>query len=543
MAILKFVAHYFLLPYLLSVECNKFESQLYEELLFAYNKNVRPVKHANESVKVKFGASLIRIIELDEVNQILTTNLWLEIQWVDYKLRWKPEDKNGIKKLHMPSDEIWLPDIVLSDNAVGEAQISIRNDAIVYYNGLVVWKPPAIFKSFCSIDIEHFPYDSQTCHMTFMGWSYDGYDQSLRQIPMTGFPIVFQINKEKNLEMEFSPKGMDLSYFQESMEWDLISLTSVRHLKFYVGCCGHAPYPDITYKFVLRRKPLFYTVNLVIPAMLIAFLAMSTLYVPPIEHKIAHSTNVFVAISIFYLVLIDLLPANSVVISLIGKYLLFLMLEIFIVTIQSVAAVNFYRRTTPLPELVRRLFIKTLPKFVFLKPFGKFDESMNEENDSTASNYSGLFEVPSSRRPSPYYITTKRDVMVEQLERSSTIRLSHLAQLRGMHSDVIRRMIDSIGYVADYCKALKREAAIRDECEYIATVFDRIILVVFLLVNTIGTAIVLQSSWPAFFGSVKPLTADPVTRPLTGDKFESFIDNFSATEWWTNDGSHDIYNF
>lgn len=31
---------------------------------------------------------------------------------------------------------------------------------------------------------------------------------------MTGFPIVFQINKEKNLEMEFSPKGMELSYFQ-----------------------------------------------------------------------------------------------------------------------------------------------------------------------------------------------------------------------------------------------------------------------------------------------------------------------------------------
>ena len=54
------------------------------------------------------------------MNQILTTNLWLEIQWVDYKLRWKPEDKNGIKKLHMPSDEIWLPDIVLSDKLVIE---------------------------------------------------------------------------------------------------------------------------------------------------------------------------------------------------------------------------------------------------------------------------------------------------------------------------------------------------------------------------------------------------------------------------------------
>ncbi|GMT02447.1 hypothetical protein PENTCL1PPCAC_24621, partial [Pristionchus entomophagus] len=82
---------------------NRFADQLYEDLLYYYNKNVRPVKNATEAVKVKFAASLIRLIDVDEVNQVLTTNLWLEMQWFDYKLSWDPDKWNGIRKLHIPS--------------------------------------------------------------------------------------------------------------------------------------------------------------------------------------------------------------------------------------------------------------------------------------------------------------------------------------------------------------------------------------------------------------------------------------------------------
>ena len=52
------------LSVLVVVECNQYASQLYEDLLYYYNKNVRPVKNASESIKVKFGASLIRIIDV-----------------------------------------------------------------------------------------------------------------------------------------------------------------------------------------------------------------------------------------------------------------------------------------------------------------------------------------------------------------------------------------------------------------------------------------------------------------------------------------------
>ena len=33
--------------------------------------------------------------------------------WYDYKLQWDPDEYGGVDMLHVPSDHIWRPDIVL----------------------------------------------------------------------------------------------------------------------------------------------------------------------------------------------------------------------------------------------------------------------------------------------------------------------------------------------------------------------------------------------------------------------------------------------
>jgi len=45
--------------------------------------------------------------------------------------------------------------------------VTIMNKAILNSDGRIIWKPPAVYKSSCLIDVSYFPFDSQTCIMKF----------------------------------------------------------------------------------------------------------------------------------------------------------------------------------------------------------------------------------------------------------------------------------------------------------------------------------------------------------------------------------------
>ena len=53
---------------------------------------------------------------------------------------------------------------------------------------------------------------------------------------------------------------------------------ALRNVKFYT-CCDE-PYLYITFNITMRRKTLFYTVNLIIPCMGISFLSVLVFYLP-----------------------------------------------------------------------------------------------------------------------------------------------------------------------------------------------------------------------------------------------------------------------
>jgi nicotinic acetylcholine receptor len=72
--------------------------------------------------------------------------------------------------------------------------------------------------------------------------------------------------------------GVDLSEFYMSVEWDILAVPATRNVKFYT-CCDE-PYLDITFNITMRRKTLFYTVNLIIPCMGISFLTVLVFYLP-----------------------------------------------------------------------------------------------------------------------------------------------------------------------------------------------------------------------------------------------------------------------
>ncbi|KAF6273100.1 cholinergic receptor nicotinic alpha 3 subunit [Rhinolophus ferrumequinum] len=322
------------------------EHRLFEKLFEGYNEIIRPVANVSDPVIIQFEVSMSQLVKVDEVNQIMETNLWLKQIWNDYKLKWNPADYDGAEFMRVPAQKIWKPDIVLYNNAVGDFQVDDKTKALLKYTGEVTWIPPAIFKSSCKIDVTYFPFDYQNCTMKFGSWSYD----------------------KAKIDLVLIGSSMNLKDYWESGEWAVIRAPGYKHDIKY-NCCEEI-YPDITYSLYIRRLPLFYTVNLIIPCLLISCLTVLVFYLPSdCGEKVTLCISVLLSLTVFLLVITETIPSTSLVIPLIGEYLLFTMIFVTLSIVITVFVLNVHYRTPSthtMPTWVKTIFLNVLPRVMFM---------------------------------------------------------------------------------------------------------------------------------------------------------------------------------
>ncbi|CAL9702534.1 unnamed protein product [Knipowitschia caucasica] len=323
------------------------EERLLKDLFVNYNKLSRPVQNTTDTVLVHFGLSIAQLIDVDEKNQMMTTNVWVKQEWNDYKLRWNPEEYENVTSIRVPSEIIWRPDIVLYNNADGDFAVTHLTKAHLFYDGQIKWMPPAIYKSSCSIDVTFFPFDQQNCKMKFGSWTYDRAKIDL--INMAG--------------------DVDQMDYWESGEWVIMNAVGKYNTKKY-ECCTEI-YADITYYFIIRRLPLFYTINLIIPCLLISCLTVLVFYLPSqCGEKITLCISVLLSLTVFLLLITEIIPSTSLVIPLIGEYLLFIMVFVTLSIVITVFVLNVHHRspqTHRMPQWVRRVFLDLVPRVLFMK--------------------------------------------------------------------------------------------------------------------------------------------------------------------------------
>nr|KAG5703106.1 hypothetical protein BaRGS_012168 [Batillaria attramentaria] len=274
------------------------EQRLYRRLRTNLDPYTRPVYNASHPVVVKIGITLTQIFDLDEKNQVLTTNVWLDHEWVDEKMRWDPEEFNGLKVLRIPCKHIWKPDIVLYNSVEDYTEGYMQALAMVSHDGNVFWPPIVKFHSTCQIDITFFPFDDQVCTMKLGSWAYDGFQVDV-------------VNRSS---------GVDLSNYVTNGEWHLLKVTAERNVVYY-PCCPE-PFPDVKFRLYLRRRTLYYTYNVIIPCVMLSTLTLLVFWMSPESgEKVTLGLTVLLAFSVFMLLIAENMPATSSYVPLIGIYL------------------------------------------------------------------------------------------------------------------------------------------------------------------------------------------------------------------------------
>ncbi|KAG1650143.1 Ligand-gated ion channel 4 [Nymphon striatum] len=451
-------------------------------------------------------------IDTNLATLMMLCNIWRTphpLTWTDHHLRWNITDFAGISEVRIPAEKVWKPDIILYNNANSDYQASMISTNVIVNNlGKVLFLQHGIFRSTCTIDVEYFPFDVQTCQLKFASWTYD--------------------EKQVKLNM-LSPKG-DLSGYHENGEFSLEKFHSTTNLLKY-SCCQH-PYPDITFTIKLRRRPMFYVFNLILPCALINGIAMFVFCVPSNSgEKVTLSISTLLSLTVFLMVVRETLPPTEKT-PLICIYYGVTITMVTMATALAVVTLNIHYRGgsngSEVPSFLKKLILGYMSKFVFV-------------NVTTSSNYpdvkdcstmtrgatidDDMFEKveldhleqykfsPRSRRhhfkpnmtPCPQHDTSlitdpatlgpgsNSGLNVLSIDRCSTGRLSS-SQNDDFENNFLRvltKVYKTIEKnemrVADH----ERQDSIRTEWQYVALICDRFLLLIFLFTAAVSTILIL----------------------------------------------------
>ncbi|XP_053405762.1 acetylcholine receptor subunit alpha-like isoform X2 [Mercenaria mercenaria] len=371
----------------------------------------------------------------------------------------------------------------LSFSADGQYEVTLMTKATLNYTGGVVWEPPAIYKSSCTIEVEFFPFDIQLCSMKFASWTYDG----------TQVDLIHECSKHKN-KKEVIQNGIDLRGFYESGEWDVLEVTAEKSLNYTDA-------PDITFNVTIRRKTLFHTVNLIIPSVAISCLTILVFYLPSDScEKITLCISILLSLNFFFLLLAEIIPPTSIVVPLIGKYLLFTMILITLSIIVTVITLNVHFRspsTHTMAPWVRRVFLNILPKMLLMR-------RPNLEHEKIART---IVRTCNGIEMRDQYVN-RQDL---EFDTSRILRQRNTGDgsvvERQLPPDV-QEAIDSIVFIAEHLKKGDYSASISEDWKYVAMVLDRLFLWIFTVACVVGTfGIILQA--PTLYDNRNVIT--PVT--------------------------------
>jgi len=230
---------------------------LAEHLMSNYSAIGRPVYNEDDVVEVKVGLALRNLDSVDQVTQVVSTNVWLRMYWKDPRLSWSLQQWPGIKKINLPTSgatRVWYPDILLYNTGENPLSGLHFTDVSVSSDGSVFWSRPGLMRSTFRPQLKDFPFDSQNISWKFGSWTHDAAE----------------------MKLTIHNGGTDTGSLVTNLEWEVKGTAAVIHTMEY-SCCPD-PYEDVEFSLVLQRHPEFYLQESVFPGILLVICSWSSFW-------------------------------------------------------------------------------------------------------------------------------------------------------------------------------------------------------------------------------------------------------------------------
>lgn len=177
--------------------------------------------------------------------------------------------------------------------------------------GQIQWIPSFRWRTTCSIDLSLFPFDTQICTVRFISWLH----------ALTS-EIEFHLDSRvrKSLLNETQPILDGL--LSENNHWDLEG----SHLSFLtseidVGQGIPGKFSSVSFTLALRRKSLYYNLNILMPCMIVSLMSIFMFYLPiQSGEKASFGITVLLSYTLLLVMVNDITPRGGTKVPMLCKY-------------------------------------------------------------------------------------------------------------------------------------------------------------------------------------------------------------------------------
>lgn len=422
-----------------------------------YNPDIRPSTIPAKEVQVRIDFDVFKIQRVIDPESLFTVIGFFICQWTDDRLSWNTTDYNGTNVLTLNPAKVWLPDIGIINSYDGFFQKDFfeMHRATVNNKGTVYWLWGGRITATCKLDVTYFPRDRQAC--------------GLRLTPLAHTAAQVDL---------IAPEEVLTGNYEKSGEWDLEDIIPTFGDIDNEVISAKDEKAVVVFQFVLRRRLLFFLLNVIMPCAFVIIALLVTFWLPVDSgEKISLAVTSMLTFAVLLLVIADKTPQESTTSPILSQYLAIIMGVAALSLSTTAVVLNLHHSSSHSrpPGFVRNIVFKIMAKILCVNTDNVDDtvdkEIIGEVVDERGKN---VRDYPKHAQHPPHYMHNRPGGPHHRNGRDVVhTTSSHDGRPDATMTSRVDPILRELREITHELKTRNRTQEISDEWRCLAAVIDR----------------------------------------------------------------------